>query len=137
MMQSRNSAAQYGLVRSHGVVADASPTRLVQLMFEHILSQLATAQGCMERIKNDVPLSEVKVKLAAMRKAIQIIGQLNATLDMERGANIAQDLRALYEYMVIRLTVANATNDTRMVAEVTSLVRDIKIGWDKIVADGR
>jgi flagellar protein FliS len=137
MMQSRNRAAQYGLVRSHGVVADASPTRLVQLMFEHILSQLATAQGCMERIRNDVPLSEVTVKLAAMRKAIQIIGQLNATLDMERGANIAQDLRALYEYMVIRLTVANATNDTRLVAEVTGLVRDIKIGWDKIVTDAR
>jgi flagellar secretion chaperone FliS len=137
MMQSRNKAAQYGLVRSHGVVADASPTRLVQLMFEHILSQLAIAQGCMARIKNDVPLSEVKVKLAAMRKAIQIIGQLNVSLDMERGANIAQDLRALYEYMVIRLTIANATNDTGMVAEVISLVRDIKIGWDGIVTDAR
>lgn len=135
MMHSRNRAAEYGLVRSHGVVADASPTRLVQLMFEHILSQLATAQGCMERISNDVPLSEVKTKLAAMRKAIQIIGQLNATLDMERGVHIAQDLRALYEYMVVRLTMANATNDTRIVAEVSHLVSEIKIGWDGIVTD--
>jgi flagellar secretion chaperone FliS len=137
MMQSRNRAAEYGLVRSHGVVADASPTRLVQLMFEHILSQLATALGCMERIKNDVPLSEVKIKLAAMRKAIQLIGQLNVSLDMERGENIAQDLRALYEYMLVRLTVANATNDTRMVAEVINLVREIKTGWDGIVTDAR
>ena len=65
MMHSRNRAAQYGVVQSHGLVADASPTRLVQIMFEHILSQLATAQGCMERIRNNVPLSEVKAKLAA------------------------------------------------------------------------
>ena len=83
MMQPRNRAAQYGVVRSHGLVADASPTRLVQIMFEHILSQLATAQGCMGRIRNNVPLSEVTVKLVAMRKAIALICQLNATLDMD------------------------------------------------------
>jgi flagellar protein FliS len=137
MMHSRNRAAQYGVVRSHGLVADASPTRLVQIMFEHILSQLATAQGCMERIKNNVPLSEVTAKLAAMRKAILLIGQLNATLDMERGGGIAENLRMLYEYMMVRLTLANANNDTRLVAEVSKLVRDIKIGWDGIVTDAR
>jgi flagellar secretion chaperone FliS len=137
MMHSRNRAAQYGVVRSHGLVADASPTRLVQIMFEQILSQLATAQGCMERIRDNVPLSEVTVKLAAMRKAILLIGQLNATLDMERGGQIAENLRALYEYMLVRLTLANANNDTRLVAEVSKLVRDIKIGWDGIVTDAR
>ena len=137
MMHSRNRAAEYGVVRSHGLVADASPTRLVQIMFEHILSQLATAQGCMERIKNNVPLSEVTVKLAAMRKAVLLIGQLNATLDMERGGQIAENLRMLYEYMLVRLTLANANNDTRLVAEVSKLVRDIKVGWDGIVTDAR
>jgi flagellar protein FliS len=135
MMHARNRAAQYGVVRSHGLVADASPTRLVQIMFEQILAQLATAQGCMQRITDNLPLNEVSLKLAAMRKAIQLIGHLNQTLDMERGAKIAQDLRALYEYMLVRLTIANAKNDTAIVAEVSNLVRDIKIGWDGIVTD--
>jgi flagellar protein FliS len=137
MMHARNGAARYGVVRSHGLVTDASPTRLVQIMFEQILSQLATAQGRMERIKNNLPVSEVTVKLNAMNKAILLIGQLNVTLDMERGAAIAQDLRALYEYMLIRLAQANATNDTALVAEVARLVRDIKTGWDGIVTDAR
>jgi flagellar protein FliS len=137
MMHARNGAARYGVVRSHGLVTDASPTRLVQIMFEQILSQLATAQGRMERIKNNLPVSEVTVKLNAMNKAILLIGQLNVTLDMERGAAIAQDLRALYEYMLIRLAQANATNDTTLVAEVARLVRDIKTGWDGIVTDAR
>jgi flagellar protein FliS len=137
MMHARNGAARYGVVRSHGLVTDASPTRLVQIMFEQILSQLATAQGRMERIKNNLPVSEVTVKLNAMNKAILLIGQLNVTLDMERGAAIAQDLRALYEYMLIRLALANATNDTALVAEVARLVRDIKTGWDGIVTDAR
>lgn len=137
MMQSNRGAAQYRSVRSHGLVADTSPTRLVQVMFEHILTNLATAQGCMARIENNLPLSEVTQKLAAMRKAIQLIGQLNVTLDMERGGKIAENLRALYEYMLVRLTLANANNDTRIVAEVVNLVRDIKTGWDGIVTDAR
>jgi flagellar protein FliS len=137
MMHARNRAAQYGVVRSHGLVADASPTRLVQIMYEHVLMNLATAQGCMARIEDNLPLSEVTQKLAAMRKAIQLIGQLNVTLDMERGGKIAQDLRALYEYMLVRLTQANAYNDSRIVSEVSNLVREIKTGWDGIVSDAR
>jgi flagellar secretion chaperone FliS len=137
MMQSNRGAAQYRSVRSHGLVADTSPTRLVQIMFEHILINLATAQGCMARIENDLPLSEVTQKLAAMRKAVQLIGQLNVTLDMERGGKIAENLRALYEYMLVRLTHANAYNDTRIVTEVSNLVREIKTGWDGIVSDAR
>ena len=137
MMHSNNGAARYRNVRSHGLVADASPSRLVQIMFEHILTNLATAHGCMSRIKDNMPFSEVTLKLGAMRKAIQLIGQLNATLDMERGGKIAEDLRRLYEYMLVRLTLANSENDTRIVDEVSGLVRDIKTGWDGIVTDAR
>src|ERR1700691_2724511 len=137
MMYSQNAAAQYRAVRSHGLVAGASPSRLVQVMFEHILSNLATAQGCMERIKGHLPLSEVVAKGKAVGKAVRLIGQLNGTLDMERGGQIAENLRALYLYMLDRRTAANVTNDARIVAEVSSLVRKIKSGWDQIVADGR
>ena len=138
MMYSQNrGAAQYRSVRSHGQVADASPARLVQIMFEHILSQLATAQGCMGRIKNNLPLRDVIAKGNAMGKAIRLIGQLDATLDMERGGQIAANLHNLYLYMLERLTVANAGNDARIVIEVAALVRKIKSGWDQIVTDER
>jgi flagellar protein FliS len=66
-----------------------------------------------------------------------LIIELNETLDMERGGQIAQNLRALYDYMLARLTLANATNDPRIVAEIASLVRKVKSGWDQIVKDGR
>jgi flagellar secretion chaperone FliS len=137
MMYSQRGAAQYRTVRSHGLVTDASPARLVQIMFEHILSELAAAQGCMERIKNNMPLSEVVAKGKSLGKAIRLINQLNATLDMERGRQIAENLRALYLYMLERLTLANVTNDAQIVAEAASLVRKVKSGWDKIVADQR
>ena len=137
MMHSRNGAAQYHAVRSHGQVADASPARLVQIMFEHILANLATAQGCMGRIENNLPLNEVIVKCKAMGKAVRLIGQLDATLDMEKGGQISTNLHNLYLYMLGRLTTANAENDAQIVAEISTLVRTIKTGWDSIVKDGR
>jgi flagellar secretion chaperone FliS len=132
-MNAQRGAAQYRSVRSHGLVADASPTRLVQIMFEQILAQLATAQGCMERIDNNMPLNDVVTKGKALGKAIGLIDQLNSTLDMERGQKIAENLRALYVYMLARLTLANVNNDATIVVEVMSLVQKIKNGWDRIV----
>jgi flagellar protein FliS len=133
-MYSQRGAAQYQSVRSHGLIADAGPARLVQIMFEQIVSNLAISQGCMERISNNLPLKDVVAKGKALGKAIRLINQLNSTLDMERGREIAQNLRALYVYMLARLTLANVTNDVKIVTEVSLLVQKIKIGWDQIVA---
>jgi flagellar protein FliS len=134
-MYPQRGAAQYQAVRSHGLVADASPARLVQIMFEQILSQLAIARGCVGRIKNNMPLNEVIAKGKAMGKAIRLINQLNNTLDMERGREIAENLRALYVYMLARLTLANLSNDASIISEVASLVDKVKTGWDRIVTD--
>jgi flagellar secretion chaperone FliS len=136
-MQSQRATAQYRAVANHGLVADASPTRLVQIMFEQILSELATAQGCMRRIENNMPLAEVMTKGKAVGKAVRLINQLNVTLDMERGGEIAENLRALYVYILNRLTVANVTNDHQVVVEVSELIRKIKSSWDQIVVGGR
>jgi flagellar protein FliS len=137
MMQSRYGAARYQTVRSHGQVADASPARLVQIVYEHILSNLATAQGCMGRIRNNVPLNEVVNKCKAMSKAMQLIGHLDATLDMNQGGKISENLHNLYLYMLGQLTRANVNNDAAIVGEVANLVRTIKQGWDGIVAERR
>jgi flagellar protein FliS len=132
-MYAQRGAAQYRAVRSHGLVADASPARLVQIMFEQILEHLATAQGCMARIHDNLPLTDVITKGRALGKAIRLIDQLNNTLDMERGQKIAANLRALYIYMLARLTLANVTNDSKIAAEVASLILEVKSGWDQIV----
>jgi flagellar secretion chaperone FliS len=136
-MYGQNRVAQYRAVRSHGLVADASPTRLVQIMFEQILAHLATARGAMARIDDNRPVNEVVAKSNAIAKSLGLIVQLNGTLNMERGGQVAENLRALYEYMMNRLTLANATNDQGVVAEVAGLVSKIKSGWDQIVTDAR
>jgi len=134
MMYSQNRAALYRSVSGAGLIAEASPARLVQISFESILSHLAVAQGCMERITDNRPVSEVVNKGNAIGKALRLIGHLNDCLDMSKGGAIAQNLRQLYLYMLERLSVANAANDAGLVEEVAALVRKIKGGWDEIVA---
>jgi len=137
MMYSQGGAAHYRAIRGHGLVADATPTRLIQIAFENILSHLAIAQGCMQRIEDNLPLAEVVAKCSAIGKAVQLVGHLDESLDLEKGGEVAANLRKLYQYMLDRLTVANATNDPGIVIEVSGLVRKIKSAWDQIVADGR
>jgi flagellar protein FliS len=136
MMYSQNKAAQYRSVRNYGVVAEATPARLVQIMYEHILAQLAAARGSMSRIQNQLPLHEVVTKCAAISKAVRIIGHLDSTLDMNKGGAVAENLRQLYLYSSNRLTQANAVNDPAIVDEVYRLVAKVKTGWDQLVKDG-
>jgi flagellar protein FliS len=137
MMYSQQGAARYRTVRSHGLVAEASPTRLVQISYEQILSALAVADGCLQRIHVDLPLHEITAKCDALGRAIKLIDHLNACLDMQRGGEVAVNLRNLYLYMLEQLTIANARNDRLIIAEVVGLVRTIKAGWDRIVEDGK
>ncbi len=137
MMYSQNKAAQYRSVRNYGVVADATPTRLVQIMYEHILSHLAAARGCMGRIQDNTPLQEVVTKCATLGKAVRIIGHLDSTLNMEQGGEVAANLHRLYMYMLNRLIQANAANDPALVDEVYQLVAKVKTSWDQLVRDGR
>jgi flagellar protein FliS len=136
MMYAQRAAAQYRNILTHGLVADARPTRLVQIMYEQTLSNLATAQGCMQRIENCLPLNEVMAKGKAMSTAIRLVGHLNATLDMERGGEVAANLRSLYDYMLNRLTQANVLNDPSLVEEVSGLISKIKASWDRLVQEG-
>jgi flagellar protein FliS len=66
-----------------------------------------------------------------------MLGHLNGTLDKDKGGKIAENLALLYDYMLRRLVLANATNDPAIVAEVSGLVKTIKHGWDQIVRDDR
>jgi flagellar protein FliS len=137
MSYTQNGAARYRTVNAEGLVAEASPSRLVQIAFDNVLAHLAVAQGCMRRIENNLPLADVIAKGNAISKAVLLIGHLNERLDLERGGDVAANLRLLYSYMLERLTVANANNDADLVVEIAGLVREIKSGWDRLVAEGR
>jgi flagellar protein FliS len=115
----------YRAAGAHGRVEGADPHRLVQLMFEALLDRLALARGPMERGRTG-PKGE------ALSRAIALFEALSASLDLERGGDIAVNLRALYDYSMRRLLDANLRNDTAALDEVAGLVREVKSAWDAI-----
>ena len=134
-MNPRNATAHYRSVHSRGAVMDASPTRLIQLMFEQTLTQLAITRGCMERIAATRQVRDVSDKAVAIGKVNGLLGELSGSLDLDRGGSIAENLLALYTYMRTRLTSANLYNDVDIIDEISRLLREVKSGWDQIVTD--
>jgi len=111
-------------------VAAASPHRLVQLMLENAVDRLAAARGHIER-------GRIAEKGEALSRALAVIDELNASLDMEKGGTLALNLRRLYEYSIRRLADANIRNDVVTIGEVQGLLREVKAGWDAIPESAR
>jgi len=126
----RQALNSYKTVGAHAQVAAADPYRLVQLLLANVIDRVAAARGHMER-------KEIARKGEQVSKAIEVLAALDASLDLEKGGEIAANLRSLYEYMSVRLVNANANNDLAGLDEVAALMRNIKEGWDGIAGTAR
>ena len=112
------------------VAAAEDPVKLIQLLMTKAVEQLTLARGHMER-------GEVAPKAEQLARAVAIIDTLNGLVDVDRGGEIARNLRDLYDYATQRVTYANLKNDARALEEATHVLREIKAGWDGIVAQPR
>ena len=120
----------YRNVKAYGNLADASPHQVVQLMLDALLSRIAEAAGHLER-------GETAAKGEKIGKALGIIEALLLGLDTERGGDIALNLERLYDYSSRTLLKANLENRVDLLKEVSSLLREIKLGWDGIAAEAK
>ncbi len=119
---------QYQKVGNQSTAAFANPHRLIQMLMEGALEKISNAKGYMQQ-KN------IQQKGEYIGWAISIIEGLRVSLDFEKGGEISENLNALYDYMERRLAEANAKNSIEMLEEVTSLLSEIKEGWDSIPRD--
>ena len=120
----------YRNVGAYGNLADASPYQVIQLMLDALLSRIAEATGHIER-------GEIAAKGEKIGKALGIIEGLLLGLDTQRGGDIALNLERLYDYASRTLLKANLENRIDLLKEVSSLLREIKLGWDGIAAEAR
>ncbi len=122
-----NAANEYHRLGIQTEVAEADPHRLIQMLMEGALDRMASAKGAMQQ--NDPALKGEK-----LGAAISIIDALRASLDHQKGGEIAHNLSDLYAYMLSRLIEASASNDTALIDEVSELLRTIKSAWDEVPA---
>lgn len=121
----RQAAKHYANVHTASRMAEDSPHRLIQLLMEGFLARINSAKGAIEH-------GDFEAKSMYISKAIGIVGGLNEAVDIEKGGDLALNLRQLYDYMGSRLLTASAENNVAMLDECQSLMRDIKEAWDAI-----
>ena len=125
--KARDGLARYGQVAVAAEVTYASPHRLVQMLMEGALDRIAAAKGQVAR-------RDYEGKSRNISWAVSIIKGLRNSLDHERGGEIAANLDDLYDYLCRRLNDANSENAVSALEEVSSLLGEIKAGWDAIPA---
>lgn len=123
---STRSASAYKRVAVDTGVQSADPHQLVGMLYDGLLQNLHLARGAMAR-------QDVAAKGGALIKAVRILEEgLKAGLNPAEGGELAQNLRALYDYCVKRLTEANLRNDDGAVAEVVALIEPLAQSWKDI-----
>jgi len=125
----RRSLKQYQNA-SFNNIEQADPHTLISLIMQHIQGNLAGARGAIER-------KEIENRNKMLTRVIGLIGELQNSLDMEKGGDISQKLFDLYAYMMRQVSIANRQNNAEPLGEVLKLITEIKSGWDGIPQDIR
>ncbi|WP_165854913.1 flagellar export chaperone FliS [Marinobacter sp. JSM 1782161] len=120
-----NGLQAYQRVNTQTSITDADPHKLIQLLYNGALERINMAKARMQA-------NDIAGKGQLISKAIEIIGGLRGFLNFEQGGELAERLESLYEYMERTLFEANRHNDAAKLDEVSSLLRQIKDGWDGI-----
>ncbi len=127
-MNMYNSAAAYSNVHLESRVTDATPHRLIQMLFEGALERIAQAKGAMRQ-------KQIERKGNLINKAVSIMGGLQGALEDNGTTTLSHDLDALYDYMIRRLIEANSKDDEKILDEVAGLIHEIKSAWDTIAPE--
>jgi len=120
------AANAYRQVSAHSGVESASPHQLIQMLFDGLFQSLNAARGAMER-------GDIEEKGRHISKSVRILQEgLVMGLDLEKGGELAANLKLLYDYSVAQLTKANIHNDVVLVEEVIKVLQPVAQGWKEI-----
>jgi flagellar protein FliS len=103
-------------------VLTANPIELVNLLYE----------ACMQAVREarrHLAEGRIAERSREINKACEIVIELGASLDYERGGEISQRLALLYDYMQRRLLEANMRQSDAPLADVLGLLSTLSEAW--------
>ena len=99
--------------------------RLVVLLYDGAIKFL-------EQAKRELAAGHFAEKGTYINKALAILNELDACLDMEKGGEVAANLRRLYQFMIRHLNEANVQRDAQRIQDVIDCLQDLNEGWKAI-----
>lgn len=119
------AAASYNQVKTHSAVEDASPHKLIDMLFDGAIERIAQAKGAMQH-------SNIELKGQKINSAINIVNGLRENLNHDDGNDLSANLDGLYEYITRILAQAHRENNPKLLDEAGILISDIASAWKQI-----
>jgi len=112
-------------------VSTASQGRLVVLLYEGAVKNLT---GAMSLFEDDGKIKACNIEKygTLIQKTQAIITELQVSLDMEKGGEIAKNLMALYVFFNEQLLDASISKDKEKIASVCKMMNDLAESWRTI-----
>ena len=107
----------------------ANQLELVVRMYEGAIRFLELAKLGFEQTD---PVERIQTIHNNVMRSMEIINELNLTLDMERGGETATQLRDLYNYFENRLFESNMRKDMTGIQEVIDRLGSLLEAWEEI-----
>lgn len=101
------------------------PGQVIVLLYEGAIRFLKQAQRAVEN-------QDYAQKGYSLGRAQDIIYELNASLNMDAGGEIAQNLRSLYTFIWIQLNRINLNNDSSMLKRLLGMLEQMAGAWKTI-----
>ena len=109
----------------------ASQGRLVVLLYEGIIKQLTAAATYIEKDGKILPGNIEKYGIC-IQKAQAIITELQVSLDMDKGGDIARNLMSLYVFFNEELLSANINHDKTKLDFVLKMTKELADSWRQV-----
>jgi flagellar secretion chaperone FliS len=87
---------------------------------------------CLEQTKEHIKEKEFEKKVAKFQKALDIISELQCSLNMEKGGQVAKNLDALYSYVTKRLIVGDIQKNLAVFDESIHILSELLESWKAI-----
>jgi flagellar protein FliS len=101
--------------------------RLIVLLYEGAIKFLRQAKGCADT-------GDISGKSNNINRALDIIAELNQSLNMNDGGEIASNLRRLYLFWSEHLIQAKIKKDTKNIDDVINMLTSLNEAWNHVVA---
>ncbi len=108
-------------------VQTASPVQVVVVLYDGTIQAKKLAQEGMRR-------NHPEDKARFLHRALRVVSELSATLNMEEGGDIARDLRRIYDYVLYELTEANRLNDPERLTGPIRCLGVLREAWRELAA---
>jgi flagellar protein FliS len=106
-------------------VQSATPLQLVALLYDAAVKSAATAHEAM--VERNMP-----ARRDAINKLMDILTELQGSLDLERGGPIALELDRIYTYLFTRLIEAVSAQAAPPLAEVHRILLTLREAWQQL-----